>query len=80
MRRSVQRCTHWCKAAVFCESDARSSTKRLTRGSCHPRRKFAQISLKDSRRKSPQTNGSALMSLTSPFGSTISKAAGCCRR
>ena len=31
-------------------------------------------------RRSPQTNGSALMSLTRPFGSTISSAAGCCSR
>ena len=42
-----------------------------TRGSRHARRKLAQTSVSGCRLKSPQMNGSALMSLTSPLGSTI---------
>src|SRR5262249_42047019 len=79
-RSRAYRWTHWCSVRVLPGSAARSSMNAATRGSRHERRKFAQISVSVCLRKSPQTKGSALISLTSPFGSTISSAAGCLRR
>src|SRR5262249_16916502 len=75
-----QRWNHWRSERVLRGSCASSSTNCATRGSCHARWKLAHTCESGSRRKSPHTKGSALMSLTSPLGSTMKSAAGSCRR